>query len=84
MSELHSVFINVKENVLHLQTKPEESVRQTQFDFQILVDLGVHAPTTNVQEPHKAQDLCVASSTAAPAEGRQSFHLRTKRSIRFF
>ena len=59
MPKLHSVFINVKENVLHLHTKPEESARQTQFDFQILVDLGVHAPSTNVKEPHRAQDLGV-------------------------
>ena len=43
--------------MLHLHTKPEESVRQTQLDFQILVDLGVHAPSTNAKEPHRAQDL---------------------------
>ena len=55
MPKLHSVFI--KENVLHLHTKPEEFVRQTQFDFQILVDLGVHAPLTNAKEPQRAQDL---------------------------
>ena len=55
MPKLHSVFINVK--VLHLHTKPEESVRQTQFDFQILVDLGVHTPINHAKEPHRAQDL---------------------------
>ena len=58
MSELHSVFTSTsQEIVLYLQTKPEKSVRQTQFDLQILVDLGVHAPSTNAKELHRAQDL---------------------------